>query len=57
MKEKPTTLIENIRKLLDYSWRDEQKHFYESGCPPTHIFITLKSLRDEFELSDSYMES
>ncbi len=34
-----------IKNLVDYLWKDEEKHFEESGCPENHIFNTLKELK------------
>ncbi|MDR1895634.1 MAG: hypothetical protein LBR10_02455 [Prevotellaceae bacterium] len=37
--------VENLRKVIDYLWEDEEKHFEESGCPNDHIFLLLKNLK------------
>ncbi|MDR1895886.1 MAG: hypothetical protein LBR10_03755 [Prevotellaceae bacterium] len=37
--------VENLRKVIDYLWKDEEKHFEENGCPNDHIFLILKSLK------------
>lgn len=33
-----------LRKLVDYLWKDEEKHFEESGKPADHIFIIIQQL-------------
>jgi hypothetical protein len=47
-------LIAKITKLLDYLWHSERKDYYECGCPEDHIFSTIKSLRDDFGLTEFY---
>lgn len=34
-----------IKKLLDYLWEDEERHFDEMGCPDNHIFEVMKLLK------------
>ncbi len=34
-----------INELVDYLWKDEEKHFYESGKPKNHIFHTLSKIK------------
>lgn len=36
---------EDLRRILDYLWKDEQKHFEESGCPKDHIFKSLERIK------------
>lgn len=33
-----------LLKLIDYLWKDVEKHFEESGKPSDHIFITIQQL-------------
>lgn len=33
-----------LRKLVDYLWEDEERHFEESGKPANHIFIIIQQL-------------
>lgn len=37
----------DIKKVLDYLWHDEERHYEEGGCGPgdNHIFNTLKRLK------------
>ena len=35
----------DIKTVIDYLWKDEEKHFEESGCPKNHIYNTLKQLK------------
>jgi hypothetical protein len=37
--------IENIKKVVNYLWENEEKHFNESECPDNHIFSILKKLK------------
>ncbi|MDR1898067.1 MAG: hypothetical protein LBR10_14900 [Prevotellaceae bacterium] len=39
--------MENLRKVIDYLWEDEEKHFEESGCLNDHIFSILKKLKQD----------
>lgn len=34
----------DIKQLLDYLWKDEEKHFVERNCPQDHIFRTILKL-------------
>ena len=34
-----------IKAIVEYLWKDEEKHFEESGCPKNHIYDTLKQLK------------
>ncbi len=34
-----------IKKLLDYLWDDEERHYEETGCPNNHIFVVMKELK------------
>lgn len=37
--------VENdIKIVLDYLWKDEERHCLESGNPKKHIFMILKRL-------------
>lgn len=33
-----------LRKLVDYLWNDEKKHFEESGRSANHIFVIIEQL-------------
>lgn len=35
----------DLKQLLDYLWKDEEKHFEESNYPQDHIFRTILKLR------------
>lgn len=35
---------EDIKIILDYLWRDEEKHYQESWPCRKHIFVVLKRL-------------
>lgn len=35
-----------LRKLVDYLWKEEKKHFEESGKPKDHIFNIIKLLNN-----------
>jgi len=35
---------QDIKTVLDYLWRDEERHYLESGRSKKHIFHTLKRL-------------
>ena len=48
------SLREAIFSLLDYSWKDEQKHWNECDRPNEHIYHALKTIRDNFGLHDKY---
>ena len=50
------SLIKQIQTLLDYMWKDEMKHYHDSDCPENHIFIILKGIRDNFELTAFYKD-
>ena len=47
-------LREAVIHLLDYLWKDEQKHWQESGKPQKHIYFDLIALRDNFDLQKGY---
>lgn len=34
-----------IKVVLEYLWKDEERHFEESGEPDNHIFPVLKRLK------------
>lgn len=36
----------DIKIVLDYLWRDEERHYLESGYSKKHIFHTLKRLAE-----------
>jgi hypothetical protein len=33
-----------IKDIVDYMYHDEQKDYYESGCPKVHIFLAIEHL-------------
>lgn len=35
----------DIQEVIEYLWKDEQRHFQESGEPKNHIYNTLKRLQ------------
>ncbi len=35
---------QDLRKLVDYLWKDEEKHFKESGKPADHIFSIIRRI-------------
>lgn len=35
----------NIKKLVNYLWNDEKKHFEESNKPKSHIFNTILKIK------------
>ena len=37
---------EALRKVIEYSLEDEQKHWEEAGCPNEHIYLAIKRLED-----------
>jgi hypothetical protein len=46
MEKKPDeTFIRDVEAIVDYLWRDEERHFEESGCPNDHIFLVLRRLK------------
>jgi rubrerythrin len=32
----------DIRKIIEYMWEDEQRHWEESGQPNEHIFMAMR---------------
>ncbi len=36
---------QDIQEIIEYLWKDEQRHFQEYGRPKDHIYHTLKRLR------------
>lgn len=44
-------MLRRIRKVLEYNWKDEQKHWEEHGKPKSgHIFCDLKKLDEQLHL-------
>ncbi len=37
--------VKDVRLVVDYLYRDERRHFEESGKPREHIFRVLERLR------------
>ena len=37
--------VKDVRLVVDYLYRDEMRHFEESGKPKRHIFRVLERLR------------
>ena len=37
-------ISQDIKIVLDYLWRDEKRHYLESGYNKKHIFCVLKRL-------------
>lgn len=37
---------EEIEKILDYVYEDEERHYSESDKPKDHIFNTIKRVKD-----------
>jgi hypothetical protein len=42
--------IKDIEAILNYLWKDEERHFYESECDADHIFPVLKRLQKTFDI-------
>lgn len=41
-----TSLVEDIKMVIDYLWKDEHQHFQENHYPKDHIFRVLKRLQN-----------
>ena len=41
-----TSVVEDIKMVIDYLWKDEHKHFQENYYPQNHIFRILKRLQN-----------
>ena len=41
--------VEALRKLLDYTYHDEEEHYEETGEPGHHIFTSIKLIADWVE--------
>lgn len=39
-------IIDSIKQVLDYMWKDEERHWEESEYPNEHIFNTLKEIKE-----------
>jgi len=39
--------MNDIERILDYLWEDEEKHWEESGRPKDHIFMVMRWVREE----------
>jgi len=37
---------QDIKTVIDYLWKDEERHFKELDLPSKHIFYVLKRLND-----------
>ena len=48
------SLRDAILSLLDYTWKDEQKHWDEIERPENHIYQDLIVIRDNFGLQEEY---
>ena len=35
----------NVKEVIQYLWKDEEKHYAENGKPKNHIFKSLQSLK------------
>ena len=35
----------DVKEVIQYLWKDEEKHFAENGKPSDHIFKSLQSLK------------
>lgn len=44
----------DIRKVVDYLWEDEQRHWEESGYPSGHIFNSLRRLKKKGKGDDHH---
>ena len=40
----PSQVKQDIKTVVDYLWRDEERHYLESGYVKDHIFRVLKRL-------------
>lgn len=40
---------DDIKRVIDYLWGDEERHFEENDCPDDHIFLILKRLKEMVE--------
>ena len=40
----PPQVKQDIKTVVDYLWRDEERHYLESGYVKDHIFRVLKRL-------------
>ena len=36
--------VNDLKKVLDYLYRDEKKHWEESDKPKDHIFVSIRNL-------------
>ena len=39
----------DLKRVVDYLWNDEEKHYEESDKPSGHIFKTLQRLRRAYD--------
>ena len=44
-----TVKQDDLKKVVDYLWSDEEKHYEESDKPSDHIFRTLQTLKVKLE--------
>lgn len=53
VEKEEDSLTKSIKKVLEYLWGDEQRHFEEEGgnSRKQHIFTHLKTIRDEMGLA------
>jgi len=40
----PPQVTQDIKVIVDYLWRDEERHYLESGYNKKHVFRVLKRL-------------
>ena len=49
-RHKQVTVIRcDLKRVVDYLWADEEKHYAESNKPKSHIFRTLRILKEDLE--------
>lgn len=46
-----TEQLEHLRKVIDYLYADEEKHYEQGGKPDGHIFESVKALSDMLEVT------
>ena len=40
---------DDLKRVLDYLWVDEERHYEETGRPARHILGTLRSLKIQLD--------
>jgi len=50
-----TELVEEVKKVLDYLWKDEERHYQECDECDGHIFLSLKKLDEHIRALEEGM--